>query len=439
MNDLFSKVHDKLPIFNIDLGQSQIIYTPGYFLTINRTSLIDIRNLLNSPENIKNRNLQLAVTSLISMSKHSVINWESIKDEQFAPECLTIHVGNECNLNCEYCYSKQNSNDNLKGFPSIETIQLALEYILKNNTRKSDKITIVYHGSGEPSFHWEKLVDSYNKISKFAEKNNLQLFSYIATNGCLTKKQTVWLAKNMNLIGISCDGPPEIQVRQRGAKNSSYLAIDEVCKLILSKGGQFDIRVTITPKTIEKQLEVVKYLIHDCKAKRIRIEPAYLVKNAFQVEDSEIFYNNFKTAQNYTNSKGALVEYSGVRIEEQHGTYCDVLRNTIRLTPEGLFRNCFCDFGSNEAFTIGSININKLKLKIRNDINELKRKASWIPEECNNCINIFHCSRGCPDFCIFESKNNKKNILNPFKCKLHQLITVNKIKNLASNTFAENG
>ncbi len=434
MNELFIKVHDTLPIFKIEHKQYQIVYTPGSFIILRNNSATDLKNMLNNPSQIENIQLQDAIYGVLNSAKQNVWEWERRKNEHFSPECLTIHVGYECNLNCEYCYSKIVPGNKLKGFPKIEDIKSTFDYLVKKRVANSDQVTVVFHGSGEPTFHWEELQKAHGWISAAAKKMGIKIFYYLATNGYLKNEKVTWIAKNIDLIGISCDGPAEIQQKQRGIEQ--YLPLTETCEILRSKNTKYDIRTTITPETVTKQLEIVKYFINDLQAERIRIEPVYLMQNTFQLKHSQEFFDNFIKAQEFAQQNGVSLEYSGVRVHELHGTYCDVLRSTLRLTPDGLLRNCFCKIQNNDELILGEIDNNQDHITINKLINEIKQKAFKIPEECNNCINVFHCSRGCPDFCIFDEQ--KPNKLNPFKCKLNQLIAVHQIKLMSDNNLLQN-
>ncbi len=432
MNDLFIKVHKTLPIFKIDNNQLSILYTPGYSISLSKIPLNELVLFLENPNTINDLNIRNAILSIIKKAKDAINKWEQQKQFAFSPECLTIHAGSDCNLNCSYCYSKveKTENKNLRGFPDLNAIETATRYIIKNKSNDLKRLTVVYHGSGEPTFHWNKLVESYKSISTIAKQHNLQTFNYIATNGCLSEDKINWLSKNMDLIGISCDGPEAIQQKQRTNKSIKCPPIEKVCNRIIKNGGNFDVRVTITQDTILKQLEITEFLIDKCKAKNIRIEPMYLAsKNGFIEKDAEVFLENFLKAQKYAKKNGANLSYAGIRIEEQHGAYCDILRNTIRLTSDGLARNCFCFMNDKPELIFGKYDKTTSDFKLNLNINELKAKASRIPMECNSCLNIFHCSRGCPDYCIFDEEQNVK--LNKFRCRLHQLLTVNKIKYLS--------
>jgi radical SAM protein with 4Fe4S-binding SPASM domain len=85
----------------------------------------------------------------------------------------------------------------------------------------------------------------------------------------------------------------------------------------------------------------------------------------------------------------------------------------------------------------GRINHKTKEFELREDIEVLKKRALTIPEECNDCINIFHCSRGCPDYCIYEKRNGERGTLNAFRCRLNQLIAVRKIQKSANKKLLE--
>jgi radical SAM protein with 4Fe4S-binding SPASM domain len=432
MNPLFRKIHSDLPVFKIDHFNRSIIYTPGYSVVLSNDKAEEFDNLKNGVDFLKGNN---EFQGIIEKAQNAVIAWNAMKLKAFSTDCFTIHTGSNCNLNCTYCYAKNKStgNDKLKGFPDINMIQAVLEKILTSKKRTSEPLTIVYHGSGEPTIYWEEMLKSFHWIKNAVQKRNVKIFTYIATNGSLKDEQIEWMSKHINLIGISCDGPKEIQNEQRSSKTEFLRPLEEVCRKILQHGGKFDIRVTITKTSLTKQLEIVKYLIHECFANHIRIEPVYLAEqDGFSEDDGEIFFNNYKMAQNYATSKGSSYTYSGVRMEEIHGTYCDSLRNNLRLTSDGLTRNCFCFMNDEPAFITGNLDRKTGNFELSDAINCLKAKNSEIPQECFNCINVFHCSRGCPDFCISEAGKSTLK-LNRFRCRLHQLITVDKLKFLADH------
>lgn len=421
MQPLFYKIHQELPLFAIPNKGDFIIYTSGYFTVLKDFSKEQLRDFFNQPNICNDTETRQVIENLLETAKNNIHVWNAKNKQTFNPECLTIHTGSECNLNCSYCYSKQ-QNITPKGFPGLSKVKGCLEFMLANMPKNNKTLNIVYHGSGEPTYHWNKLVEANNFINEFARQNKRSTFKYIATNGIISKEKAIWLAQNINVIGISCDGPGDIQEIQRQPLTNSNLSLKQTCKTIADAGGRFEIRTTITQETINKQKQIATYLIQELNAPKIRFEPFYLSENSFSKAQANTYYMHFIEAQNYAAMHNVELSYSGLRMDEMHASFCDQFRNNLRLTPSGIINNCFYKFTDKENNTIGKIIKNKVQLN-------LKTSSINVPQVCNECINLAHCSRGCPDYCIFDNTTT----LNEFKCELHKIIAVNNIIELAEH------
>jgi len=442
MAELFTRVHDELPVFKIDHGQSMILYTPGSFVTLKKISASALMPLLKDPSNILDTGIRDSILSILKGARDAVADWDVQMQDPFSVDCLTIHVGMDCNLDCVYCFSriKKTGNWEIEGFPDLKMIRGIIQKIAEKRGINQNRLTVVYHGSGEPTLHWRQLVNSHNAIIATAEKHGLQVFTYISTNGYLKDVQLDWLSENINLIGISCDGPADIQNKQRTQNIHDFPELERICERLSQRGGHFEIRATITPETCSKQLAIVKYFVDQCMASNVRFEPVYLAgENGFKEEHADAFLNSFLLGREYAKKKGADLSYAGVRLNELHGTYCDVLRNTIRLTADGLFRNCFCFMTVSETNIIGRYKTEQSPLEISPDISQLKNNASRIPYVCKDCINVFHCSRSCPDFCLFNKDQIGMAEPDVFRCRLHQLYTVDRLKEMSTYTEKKDG
>lgn len=438
MYELFTKVHDTLPVFKICQGRHMVLYTPGSGIRTQDIPAAELRSLFMNPSGIQDSEIRVLVLNLLENAEEVVRKWEARESSPFNPECLTIHVGSDCNMNCAYCYAsiEKTGNGRLAGFPDSDAIAAAVDFVTSKTINRSGRLTVAYHGSGEPSFHWDRLTSACCQIEQIAAQREINLFSYMATNGCIDEWQIKWLAEHMDLIGISCDGPPDIQRTQRSKGKRKYPSVEMICKRLSDLGSRFDIRVTVTPDSMSRLPEITGYLIENCMARNIRIEPVYLAgNNSFREADADLFYDYFIRSATIAAENGVGFGYSGVRTDELHSTYCDVLRNTVRLTVDGNSRNCFCLMDARSDFITGSYDKLKSSFRLRSDIDALKNHASRIPSECNECISLYHCSRGCPDFCLFENDYHGTPKLDPFRCRLHQLIAAGNAVATAKNHF----
>jgi sulfatase maturation enzyme AslB (radical SAM superfamily) len=437
MRAQFRKIHNRLPIFSIPENDRTILYTPGetrIYLENVLSSSIDIsdfRNYENVNNHIKKEILQLIRTAEISEKK-----WNDLFQREFMPECLTIYPGNACNLNCKYCFVKERDDKTI----DKEFVKAAAEYTAEHCARAKRTFYLVFHGGGEPTYHWSLLQDLYKIVHQICQKHKVPVFSYIATNGVFSETKVNWLAKHFNKIGISCDGFPEVHDSQR--LSASFKLTSSILKKnissLLELNENIDIRATITPESMGFMEKIVIYFIDELHIKNIRLEPVYsFVDHGFNPEDARTYANHFMKAALIAQKSGANLSYSGVRFNEIHSGYCDVLRNTVRITPDNGIINCFFDSTSKVIKTeynkLGGLINNSFKVNY-DQIQKIKEVLHDIPSKCRECINVYHCSRTCPEYCsLSDQKNRKNNLADNFRCLLNKELAIRYIKEKAVN------
>jgi radical SAM protein with 4Fe4S-binding SPASM domain len=322
-------------------------------------------------------------------------------------------------------------------------VSAAARLVAKNCAGKGKRFVLVLHGGGEPTIHWGLIKGIVSLSRVVAQEYGIPWFGYIATNGVMAESRALWLGRHFDVVGLSCDGPPEIQDRQRCLHNggASSFFVERTAHMIKDAGGEVEVRSTITPETIERQAEIVSYIYRKLGASTIRLEPAYCGHNRsehrFTGEDADRFATQFLEAQDLATSLGCTLSFSGVRPDEIHGPYCDVLRNVLRLTPDGAATACFFSTGSHDTtgrqLQIGGIDESTGEFALDMDrIDAFRQKASAIPGACRECINSYSCTRACPDSCSvlhhgwqnMPSNNNQRKESTEFRCLVHQKLTL---------------
>ena len=355
-------------------------------------------------------------------------------------------------MRCIYCYAAEaegghDKRDRHKNRVSASAVKRAAEFVARNCAEKNMPFRIVVHGGGEPSVHWD-LVKQIEKITRAISKQfRIPWWGYIATNGILSDDQVNWLIDHFDLIGISCDGPPDIQNFQRpGAEG--YISsgfVEHTTNLLHKKGKQYIVRTTITPQTADRQLEIFKYLNEKLGAKQIRFEPVYQIRGQgllrFKPEHAGLFVENFIKARNEAQSRDCQLTYSGIQIDNVHGTYCDVLRNVLHLLPDGSISNCFFSINGDQNYN-SQLNIGRYDededsiIFNQTSLRSLKQKLSYIPIRCRQCVNIYHCSRECPEKCLITQMSTEQKQKPGFRClvnrKLAEILILEKARILAN-------
>jgi uncharacterized protein len=415
-------VGNNLPIFRSNQGMESWFYTPGYLVVTEaeQADLFEAHLLASSPSHP-------SAAELVNLARLTLLRWEALQMQPFSPVCLTLYLNNSCNLACSYCYSQPAIEHSPRLSP--EVIRAATELVAENCLTNGWRMTVVFHGGGEPSLEREQLEQALEIAEQAASERSLELFRYIATNGVMAEEKATWLAEHLDMIGLSCDGPMDIQSRQRPLHSgrSSTTWVESTARIVNQAGKPLHVRTTITPDSMMRQSEIASYLCEQLQPSEIHVEPLYQVglaneQNCFAPDQAQAFVSEFLRAREVAGKHGARWTTSGSRPAEIHGAYCHVFRDVLNLTPEGVATACFCISRAADlqpsGLQIGNVNLEARRYELDfKRIDELQRKLSYQLIKCSGCFNQFHCTRGCPDMCLADDPDGARG---EFRCQVNQ-------------------
>ncbi len=347
----------------------------------------------------------------------------------FEPECLTLFVNNACNLACAYCHATPAAT---AGPPlSADTVAAAADIVAMSCARRGVTMTLALHGGGEPLLDRDEAARLLAIVRQRAEKAGVPLTTYVATNGVVPEETARWAAGAFDLIGLSCDGPPDVQDAQRPRRGggASSAAVERTAAVLRERGARFHARATITSETLDRQPEVVAYLAEMVRPAEIRLEPAYANPGALAAlrpGDAGTFVAGFRQARCDGAARDVPVTTSLLRPDEPHGPYCNVLRGVVNLVPGGTATGCFLESrppeiaarrvrvggpdGPGGRFTLDHARIA-----------ELAAVCARVPDECRGCAIEHACSRGCPDVCMLAPDPTGR-LADTFRCRAQRLL-----------------
>lgn len=166
---------------------------------------------------------------------------------------LHLEVTRKCNLKCTYCYSSENS---LNAPLMSESIAIkAAERVFEHS--KCSKIAINFHG-GEPLLAPVEWIDSVSHsiegLSKIYDKKAI---FRMQSNATLVNEKIILTLKQYNIqVGVSIDGPPEINFLSRGDRFLSFKG----AKLLESVGLLGGIIITLNENNSKYFEDVLDYL-----------------------------------------------------------------------------------------------------------------------------------------------------------------------------------
>ena len=190
----------------------------------------------------------------------------------FRPTTAVLMLTNRCQLRCVYCYAAAGEQPE-KGL-SFESgkavIDVVFDYANKNNLPHFE---VYFHGGGEPTYHWDVL----QRLTEYARALPLPAHLSLTSNAMWSPAQLDWIVAHMDGLGISMDGAPETQNKQRPVKSgqhSSPVVMSNLAELD-RRGVQYGIRITALPPFTSLP-EDVRFICESMACnKLIQVEPAY--------------------------------------------------------------------------------------------------------------------------------------------------------------------
>jgi sulfatase maturation enzyme AslB (radical SAM superfamily) len=441
---MIERLHPKLPLFGLSNGERHVLYAPGHLAVVTPAQGEAVRAALLKEERASETWASRTANRLRQCAQSAVQAWNQRVEAAFSPECLTVYLSNRCNCACPYCFARAPNRTDDAAPIAEGAVLSASRQVAGSCASKNRPLQLVLHGGGEPAIHWGMVTRLRNAVRRIAEEARVDWWGFIATNGTLSRGKAVWLARNFDLVGLACDGPPDIQNRQRPLirGGDSSRRVERTARALAGAGGKFSVRTTITPQTVERQAEIVAYLHEQLGATQIRFEPVYGARRpaqaGFRPDQAGWFVQHFLAAQREAQARKCNLTLSGVRLNEIHGPYCSVLAGTLHLLPGGVSTACFlrtdAESPGGAALQTGRWDAATDEYVLdRERIATLRGRAGEIPERCKDCINSYHCARDCPEFCYLSSRPivpRKPAGADPsevpgFRCRVHRQLGEN--------------
>jgi uncharacterized protein len=414
------------PIYRQKEPDRSLFYTPGWLAVLPRRLADEFQTQIVNPASA----LWPQATQMVQRAIQAQRAWETMKTNPSTPLCLTLYLNNSCNLDCQYCFSRpfRDSRTRL----SLDAIRAAAEIVARNCSMQGKPLTVAFHGGGEPSLDNELILQALDALETIADSYSLDLFRYISTNGVMAPSRAFDLAQRFDLIGLSCDGPEDIQNDQRPLRKASTQGsarfVEQTAQTVRAVGKPLHVRVTITPESFKRQPEIAEYICQQLKPQEIHVEPVYAApgngrENTFRRKQAGAYVKAFLLARQKAKEYGVRWVSSGTRPAEIHSAYCHVWRNVLNLTPEGVATGCF---KFSKATAVREYNTalggwDGWEMRFNMDLehaHDLQQLLNRELEDCTTCFNYYHCARQCPDDCLLDEKAH----VGGFRCRVQALL-----------------
>lgn len=225
----------------------------GYACKANAEAVEYLRSALSRPGSAADGQVAEYMRQVFDLPERTIRPLR--RDGAFASS-ISLILTQQCNFECTYCFAHD-----ARGKESMtdENIRFIIDSWAAEAIPHK-KVTFI--GGGEPTMKWGLLERAISYVRE--RVGNVEIV--LVTNGSLISHDRLVFLRDAGVtVSLSFDILPEIQERQRRlfhGGHSSFRIVDSFLKEAARIGYRCEIRSTITPDTVERMTEMVRF-VHD--------------------------------------------------------------------------------------------------------------------------------------------------------------------------------
>ncbi|MBQ7921617.1 MAG: radical SAM protein [Clostridia bacterium] len=327
----------------------------------------------------------------------------------------TLHLTNRCNLACRYCYVKKGQSD-MTAEMARRVVDMAAE--------TGGHHGIVFFG-GEPLLCWEQIEETVAYAEEIQRTGKCYFHFKITTNGLLLDESFLSYACRHDIfIALSHDGLGNDTERINPDGTGNRDKLEEIAKRLLSCKPYAPVMMTVTPGTLPRYADSVRYL-YGLGFRYIICTMDYsaawresdLVILKRQYRKLATFYREMTLREEKFYLSPFEVKISThIRSHNLRAERCELGKKQISVAPDGKIYPCVQLVGD-PMFCIGDIWLG---------IDEEAREALYLLNErekegCERCAIRSRCNHYCA--CLNKSATGDITKVSPFLCA-HERILV---------------
>jgi len=320
-------------------------------------------------------------------------------------------VSGKCNMKCEYCFYcdlAQHRDVADYGRMSEET----LEAIVREVFAVADQSAAFSFQGGEPSLRGLNFFRRFIELQKQYNVRNIPVSNCLQTNGLLIDENWArFLGENHFLVGLSLDGPREVNDRFRKLLdgNGSYASVMSAARVMKKHNVDFNILFTLTSESVKNPGKLYSFFRKngfDFLQFMPCIDPwdGKRGKNSYSLLPQEfgIFLRKFfdRWKEEILSGGSVSVRYFDNLISMAAGLPPEACSMRGMCSCQFIFEadgSCYpCDFYVNEEYCLGNIKDKGLYELFDSPANKaFLTQGNQISDECRSCKWFRICRGGC--------------------------------------------
>ena len=179
---------------------------------------------------------------------------------EFAPRHVTIACTNACAQRCVYCYGTPAHHNTSRLDPGL--CRAGMELVARQASEQNTTIRVFFHGVGEPTLIWPLFTECVGIVRQVQERFKVPIYISLCTGAQLSGEQARWIARELDEVHVSLDGPADIQNRQRPRADGkdSLSGPLKLLEALREAGKKVIVKSTVTSLSVERMEEVVEFV-----------------------------------------------------------------------------------------------------------------------------------------------------------------------------------
>ncbi|MCL2719216.1 MAG: radical SAM protein [Lachnospiraceae bacterium] len=320
---------------------------------------------------------------------------------------LVIHISNNCNLKCKYCYAQGGNYLSNAGNITMEM----LDNILYTFFGMFEKIDVISLFGGEPTLN----IEAIERVAAYISDNGLNTKIGMITNGTVMDEKLAALIQKYDIsVTLSIDQKDmQNNLRPFNNGNETYDKIKENVNILREVAKQpSQLEVVYTQAHVDNEIsvtDVIKKLQFEFGKLPVHLTPVSTDKNDLKLKNEDAFIQSIDDAfiDSDINEKadysfvGRMID--SLQKKQPRTNVCSAGYGTISVSVNGDIYPCFY-FTDQEDFHIANVNAPLEDVKAQ--IGKIRRyyygKSTHDLPECSTCFANSICY-GCLGVNYFET------------------------------------
>jgi uncharacterized protein len=388
-------------VFAVPVGGAWLVYAPLHGLTalVDHVARDRLARVLREGTPLPEGTL-----GIITQQLRSPRAGPKVRTGPFdSPSLLGIVPTRACSLGCGYCdFAPRARAPEM----SRDLAEAAVDAYLAVVAGRGERQGHIHFFGGEP-FHAPLVVEHVVEYATSrAGSAGIGLHFEVTSNGMVSEARARWIAKNLDAVVLSLDGPPEVQDLQRplrtGAPSSEVVL--RTARILAQGPVELIVRSCVTAATVERLAEWALWLSGSLRPSAVCFEgltsSAPSLASGHQPPDPYVFARGFVRALEILRDAGIRAVHSTSEEAAPRISMCPLGRDAMIVEPDGSVVGCYLppERWRSRPLDLG---FGRIDVERRRAVVDPGRLAHvrGLPAQndvaCAVCFCRFHCAGGC--------------------------------------------